>query len=101
MQSGVGLGELSFGGKLLPAFQQWDSFFYHRKTLSETDFLSVSILDSCIEMPHSHKLPLSQYLSDWSFFISVQLLLNLSLTHALCHVFKITLSLSIAIFILL
>lgn len=37
--------------------------FIRKKTLSETDFLSVSILDSCIEMPQLHKLPLSQYLS--------------------------------------
>lgn len=42
--------------------------FYHKKTLSETDFLSVSILDCCIEMPQLHKLPLSQYLSMWLEF---------------------------------
>lgn len=44
------------------------STFYQKKTLSETDFLSVSILDSCIEMPQLHKLPLSQYLSVWLEF---------------------------------
>lgn len=44
------------------------SIFYHKKTLSETDFLSVSILDSCIEMPQLHKLPLSQYLNMWLEF---------------------------------
>ena len=39
------------------------------KTLSETDFLSVSILDSCIEMPQLHKPALSLYLSMWLEFL--------------------------------
>lgn len=56
-------------------FQHFSSMsvFYHKKTLSEADFLSVSILYSCIEMPQLHKLPLSQYLGMWLEF---PLLLN-------------------------
>lgn len=50
-------------------FSSMSFFFYRKKTLSETDFLSVSILDSCIEMSQLHKLPLPQYLSMWLEFL--------------------------------
>lgn len=48
-------------------FSQWFNSL-SQKTLNETDFLSVSILNTCIEMSQLHKLLLFKYLSMWHEF---------------------------------
>lgn len=45
--------------------------FFITETLSETDFLSVTILDSCIEMPQLHKLALPASDMDFLYFLSI------------------------------